>query len=224
MSTINGTSNTSNVFENLNKARDNKSDAEETQDRFLKLLMTQLQNQDPMNPMDSAQSTSQMAQINMVTGIDNLNASITSMMSTFNAGQSFQAAGLIGKQVLVSGDTMRYSGSGAVQSEIEVPEGGGLITVSIYNDSGQKIDEIALGQQKAGRQAVEWDGKNSAGNAMPAGKYYLDASMNLPDGGTKQISSFTFVDVDSVAIANGGVNVKLVDGRSVAFSDVTQIK
>ncbi|QDQ28845.1 flagellar hook assembly protein FlgD [Chitinimonas arctica] len=224
MNTVTSTRSSADIYDNLNKARDSKSKSQETQDRFLKLLITQLQNQDPMNPMDSAQSTSQMAQMSTVSGIENLNASITGMLATFNAGQSYQAAGLIGKQVLVPGDTIQFDGQKPVSAEIEVPSEGGEITVGVYNASNQKVDEIDLGKLKSGRQTLEWDGVGANGTSLPAGKYYLAANAVQPGGGSKQVASFTFVGVNSVSMSGGSVKLSLADGRQLPYDEVSSIK
>ncbi|WP_293779206.1 flagellar hook capping FlgD N-terminal domain-containing protein, partial [uncultured Oxalicibacterium sp.] len=81
-----------------------KSTIDEAQDRFLKLLVTQMQNQDPLNPMDNSQMTSQLAQLSTVTGIDKLNATLESLISNSTANNSLQAANLIGRGVLSEGN------------------------------------------------------------------------------------------------------------------------
>ena len=223
MSNVGDVKSSADLFNSLNQARDTKSKSQETQDRFLKLLITQLQNQDPMNPVDNAQSTSQMAQMSTVTGIENLNASITSMMTTFNAGQSYQAAALIGKQVLVEGDTLQFDGKTALTGEIDVPEGGARVTVGIYNATNQKVDEIDLGDLKAGRQAVTWDGVGSDGKALAAGTYYMSANTEVATGAGKVLPTYTYVNVKSVALEAGNVNLSLADGRVVPYSKVNSI-
>src|SRR5438045_7853032 len=87
-------------------------------DRFLKLLVTQLQNQDPLNPMDNAQVTSQMAQINTVTGIDKLNTTVQGLSSQFVQLQAMQGASLVGRDVIVAGNKLR------VDAESGVGQGG----------------------------------------------------------------------------------------------------
>lgn len=223
MSSVSNVKSSADLFDSLNQARDSKSKSQETQDRFLKLLITQLQNQDPMNPVDNAQSTTQMAQMSTVTGIENLNASITSMMTTFNAGQSYQAAALIGKQVLAEGDTMQFDGKTEVTGELDVPDGGARVTVTIYNANNQKVDEISLGDQKAGRQSVSWDGKDASGNTLPAGKYYISATADQPTGAGKVLPTYTYVGVKSVALDNGMVNLSLSDGRVLPYSKISSI-
>lgn len=212
------------IYTGLNKAAQTKSQTQETQDRFLKLLITQLKSQDPLNPMDNAATTTQMAQMSTVTGIDNLNATMNSMMASFNAGQSYQAANLIGKQVMVEGDTLNFDGSSAVSAELKVPTDGVSVKVGVYNAQNQKVDEIDLGTQKLGRQPIAWDGKDASGKALPAGKYYLAATATAADGTQSQLSTYTYMGVTSVSIANGTVNLQLTDGRSVPYNGVSSIK
>ncbi|WP_269531983.1 flagellar hook assembly protein FlgD [Chitinimonas sp. BJYL2] len=211
------------VFSNLNQARDSKSKTQEMQDRFLKLLITQLQSQDPMNPMDSAESTAQMAQMSMVSGIENLNSSITSMMTTFNASQGFQAASLIGKQVLVEGDTMSFDGEKPMNAQVLVPEGGARVKLTIYGAGNQKLDEIDMGQLTAGKQPIEWDGKDASGNPLPAGKYYLSATAQSSSGAETMLRTMTYMGVSSVSLDGGNVNVQLADGRTLPYSQISSI-
>src|SRR5574343_657724 len=103
MATVQSTANTGKDYLASLGASGGKSatSADQIQDRFLKLLTTQLRNQDPLNPLDNAQMTSQLAQINTISGIEKLNTTVGKMLDIYNAGQGMQAAGLIGKYVLV---------------------------------------------------------------------------------------------------------------------------
>jgi flagellar basal-body rod modification protein FlgD len=213
-----------NLFTNMNVANKKASDAQSTEDRFLKLLITQLKNQDPMNPTDSAQTTSQMAQISTVSGIENLNASISSMMTTFNAGQSYQAAGLIGHEVLAKGDVMTFDGKSAVTGQVKVPDGGGTVTLSIYNSNNQLVRTIDGGSQAPGMQGFTWDGKDDKGNVLPAGSYAVSSVSKGSDGKSVSDETYTNVRVSSVSITASGVKLQLADGTEIAMSDVTQIQ
>ena len=98
-----------------------KSAADDVQDRFLKLLVTQMKNQDPLNPLDNAQVTTQLAQISTVNGIEKLNATIEAMASSFTSGQSLQAATMIGKDVLVPGSTLHWPAAAYLASSLRKP-------------------------------------------------------------------------------------------------------
>lgn len=211
-----------NVYDAINGKKTTTNKADETQDRFLKLLIQQLKSQDPMNPMDSAESTSQMAQINTVSGIEKLNATMNDVAKSFSAGQSYQAAALIGRSVLVAGNSMPLA-NGKATAEVDIPEGTGAVTVSIYDKNNNKVDEFKMSGEKTGRQAIEWDGKNTAGVAMADGNYVVSAVATQGDSSTAPLTTYTFAKVASVAVAADGIKVKLADLREVPFADVSQI-
>jgi flagellar basal-body rod modification protein FlgD len=165
---------------------------EESGDRFLKLLVTQLKNQDPMNPMDNAQLTTQMAQINTVAGIEKLNTSVGTMtdkLSTQLAGlntsggldkleatlqkmsgqflqsQTLQGAGMVGRQVWTSGNALSVeSGKGAGAFELAGPAD--AVSVDVLSPAGLVVGQVDLGAQASGRRAFQWtvpEGMDPAG-------------------------------------------------------------
>jgi flagellar basal-body rod modification protein FlgD len=165
---------------------------EESGDRFLKLLVTQLKNQDPMNPMDNAQLTTQMAQINTVAGIEKLNTSVGTMtdkLSTQLAGlntsggldkleatlqkmsgqflqsQTLQGAGMVGRQVWTSGNALSVeSGKGAGAFELAGPAD--VVSVDVLSPAGLVVGQVDLGAQASGRRAFQWtvpEGMDPAG-------------------------------------------------------------
>jgi len=142
---------------------------EEAADRFLKLLVTQLKNQDPMNPMDNAQLTSQMAQINTVAGIEKLNSAVGTMTDKLSSqllkSQTLQGAGMVGRQVWTSGNTLTVE-SGKAVGAFELAKGATAVKVEVLSPAGLVVGQIDLGAQTSGRRAFEWpvpDGMNSAG-------------------------------------------------------------
>ncbi len=132
-----------------------QTDAAGTQQQFLKLLTTQLQNQDPLNPMDNAQLTSQIAQINTVSGIATLNTSVTALSNQFMQMQALQSASLVGKDVVVPGNQLNVennTGEGAFSLDTPAKE----VKVDIINSSGVVVGSMNLGAQKAGQQTFQW--------------------------------------------------------------------
>ena len=113
MSTIQNTQSASNPFAAYGTGSAAKPAEQDLQDRFLKLLVTQMKNQDPLNPLDNAQVTTQLAQISTVNGVERLNATIQAIADSFTAGQSLQAAGMIGREVLVPGSTLQLTAGAA---------------------------------------------------------------------------------------------------------------
>jgi flagellar basal-body rod modification protein FlgD len=124
-------------------------------DRFLKLLVTQLQNQDPMNPMDNAQITSQMAQINTVTGIEKLNATVDGLNTQFAQLQALSGASLVGREITVRGNQLQLAG-GRADAGFELAGTAGSVKVEVLNGAGRVVDTIDLGTQDAGRHAFTW--------------------------------------------------------------------
>ncbi|WP_058641245.1 flagellar hook assembly protein FlgD [Pseudacidovorax intermedius] len=132
--------------------------AADMQDRFLKLLVAQLSNQDPMNPMDNAQLTSQIAQINTVTGIEKLNTTLGSMSTQSSTMQRLQASAVVGKNVLTEGNILSYSSDGkTAMGALNLDAPATEVTVKVMNAAGQVIDVKSLGPQAAGQHDIRLD-------------------------------------------------------------------
>ncbi len=141
---------------------DGATTAKEASERFLKLLVTQLQNQDPMNPVDNAQMTSQMAQISTVSGIEKLNTTVERLNGQFVQMQAVQGAGLVGKDVLIQGDRMSVVDGTAVAS-FELASPASRVKVEVLSPAGRLVDTINLATTGAGRHDVAW----AAGQDLP---------------------------------------------------------
>ena len=129
--------------------------AAEMGDRFLKLLVTQLKNQDPLNPMDNAQLTSQMAQINTVSGIEKLNDSFKGLGTQFLQAQALQGAAMIGRQAWVEGDRLIAAG-GVGQGGFELSASASSVKVEVVGPGDRVLHTVDLGAQPAGRGRFEW--------------------------------------------------------------------
>lgn len=125
-------------------------------DRFLKLLVAQMQNQDPLNPLDNAQVTSQMAQINTVSGIARLNETVQGLTAQFVQMQALQGAALVGRDVIVSGNRLDVA-DGVGQGGFELTSAADAVKVEVLNAGGHVIDTIDLGAATAGRHGFDWD-------------------------------------------------------------------
>lgn len=143
-----------------------KSAVDVQQDRFLNLLVTQMKNQDPLNPMDNAQITSQMAQLSTVTGIEKLNATL----GAFTKAQSFQSVGMIGHNILAPGSSINLSGGKALGG-VELPSAADSVKVSVMDANGVLVRSLDLGQQDQGVVPFQWDGKTNAGLDARDGGY-----------------------------------------------------
>jgi len=197
------------------------STVNETQDRFLKLLVEQMKNQDPLNPMDNAQVTSQMAQLSTVTGIDKLNETMAGMITSIQSGQSYQAANMIGHNVLVAGNEINNTDTGSFFG-VDLATSVDKVDITIKNASGVVIKNISLGKLDAGPATVQWDGINDDGTKAPAGKYTFEATSKVGDT-TNKATALTFATVNSVSNDTNGVKLNLSNLASVRMGDVKEI-
>ncbi len=194
---------------------------ETTQDSFLKLLVTQLKNQDPLNPMDNAQITSQMAQLSTVSGIDRLNTTLQTLADSFSAGQSLQATAMIGRSVLVPGSTLELQ-DGTATGGVDLPQAADKVVISIQDGSGQLVDSVDLGAQAAGVLNFQWDGVvNSGASAIP-GSYSF--TVKATQGANKiDATALALGLVDSVTRGKTGASLNVKAMGTVALSDVKQV-
>jgi flagellar basal-body rod modification protein FlgD len=210
------------IYAALNGARD-KTEAKEVspQDRFLKLLVTQLKNQDPLNPMDNAQMTSQMAQISTVEGIDKLNTTLKMILEGSNENQAMQAAALVGHGVLVPGSGLVLS-DGAAIGGIELDGPADRVTVTVKDANGLAVKTLELGGKQAGSHNFVWDGKTDSGAQAAEGNYTI--SVVARRGNDKVTASTLELGIVS-SVTRTGQDVKLNVGTLGAFkmSDVREI-
>lgn len=198
-----------------------KSTAVDTQDRFLKLLVTQMKNQDPLNPMDNAQVTSQMAQLSTVSGIDKLNVTLQALSDSMVSNQSLQAASMIGHGVLVPGkeiDLAKGSGFGGIDLAQSVDK----LDVAINDKAGALIRNIQLGSQPAGLVNWQWDGKDNSGASVAEGNFTF--TVNAVQGNVKaDATTLQFGMVNSVTQGKQGVALSVGQLDGIALSQVRQI-
>ena len=190
--------------------------AEDQSNRFLKLLVAQMSNQDPLNPMDSAQVTSQMAQISTVQGVQTLNKTVSGLDTQFTQLQTMQGAALVGHDVATDGNTLRvdhdtHKGDGGF--ELESPATS--VSVDILNPAGTTVGTVKLGAQGAGSHGFDFDVPAAAqGQALT---FRVNAMNNDAPLDSK---SFAFNSIAAVSSANGKLAVELDDGRRVDYADV----
>lgn len=202
----------------------------DTQDRFLTLLVTQLRNQDPLNPMDNAEVTSQIAQLSTVNGINQLNSTLLALSGQMDVSQSMQAAGLIGRSVLVPGTKVSL---GSLPDDPVVKEstpfGVDLISpaanvvVTILDASGKAVRQIKLGPQGAGVISVDWDGTGDGGSPLSDGAYNIQVAASDADGKPVPVEPLTYGRVSSVDYSSSGLRINLGLAGDCSLLDVRKI-
>lgn len=194
---------------------------EKNQDRFLKLLVSQMKNQDPLNPLDNAQVTTQLAQISTVSGLEQLNATLSTLLSQVTASQSLEAAALIGRGVLAPGERLTLQ-DGKALFGIELPQAADQVVLTIRDAAGLPIHTVNLGPQSAGAVPLNWDGRADNGIAAADGQYSFTVSA---EQGGKAVSAqtLTFGRVDGVVREGETPLLQLAGGGRIAVSEVKQI-
>lgn len=191
------------------------------ENRFLTLLMTQIKNQDPLNPLDNAQVTSQLAQLNTVNGIEKLNTTLTQLLDGYNETQAMQAAGIIGKNVMVAGNKLPLT-SGAAYGGLQLDSAADKVTVTIKNAAGKIVQTQELGAQSAGNMFFAWDGKDADGNTLADGNYTFSVAATA-SGKEVTTKAMQIGTVSAVVRSSSGFLLDLGDFGDVAFKDVQQI-
>jgi len=201
---------------------------QDTQDRFLTMLMTQLKNQDPLNPMDNAQVTSQLAQLSTVNGINQLNNTLLALSGQLDVGQSMQAAALIGKGVLIPGDKVAL-GAGEDGTLETTPIGADLVrpaarmVVTVLDANGQVVRKMELDKQDAGVLTLNWDGLDDAGNAAAPGKYHIKVAAFDAKDEPVPVTALTYGKVESVAYTSEGLRLEMGLAGSVSLLELRKV-
>lgn len=222
MSTVTSNNEVSaNLLASVNGAKSAAGSANETQERFMKLLVTQMKNQDPLNPMDNAQVTSQLAQLSTVTGIEKMNSTLESFMANLQSSQSLQMSNLIGRDVLVEGKEIGFDGT-AGYFGVELPSSTDDLTITINDAAGNQIRKITLGKQEEGIIPLSWDGFGDDGTQVAAGYYNFTVSANVA-GQPAAATTLTLTQVNSISTNGTGIKLNLNNASSVTSADLKQI-
>ena len=206
----------SNPFAVLQKVSGDKTTDNSTAsaDRFLTMLVTQLQNQDPLNPMDNAQITSQMAQINAVTGLEKVNESVKSLNSQLLQMQALQGAALVGRDVSLEGDGVSIS-NGVGRGAVELAGKASAVKVEVLNGSKQVVGTINLGASDGGRQSFEWNVGNLPTNTGYTFRVAATNAGQAVSGRTLMLDR-----VQSVSTAGDTLTLTLAKNGAVPASQV----
>lgn len=195
------------------------TDPAAAQDRFLKLLVAQLNNQDPMNPMDNAQMTSQMAQINTVVGINTLNSTMETMSSQFTAMQVLQGTSMIGRTVLAEGNALGTPVEKISTAAFDLEGSAASVDVKITTASGTVVDTVSMGTLEAGRHYFAWDSSKYTGDV--SGLRFEVVAAN----GAAKVASTTLSPsmVVATSTTDGALTLELENGESLAYNKVKAV-
>lgn len=213
---VSGVNNTS---ANSNVAGNNAADL---QSSFLTLLVAQLKNQDPTNPMENNELTTQLAQISTVSGIEKLNTTLGAITGQLNNNQSVQASNLIGHGVMIPGDKVLVGSKTTTPFGVELVQGADKVSATLTDKDGKVVRTIDLGGLSAGVHTFSWDGTLDDGSAAADGAYTV--SINATNGGTQLVAQpLNFAMVNGVVRSNGNVLLDLGTYGNSSLDDIRQI-
>ena len=189
--------------------------------QFLTMLVAQLKNQDPLNPMDNAQITSQLAQLSTVDGINRLNTTLTAMSLSADASQALQAASLVGKHVMVEGNALQLS-SGEASAAYTLPSPADEVSVSVSSASGEVVYAAQLGAQPAGLSNFTWNGRTAGGASAAEGQYTFTITASA-GGANLKATPLSLGRVDGVTPTANGASLRLGGLGTAPLADVQYI-
>ena len=222
------------TFESLGLSKQKPAEQQRlSQEDFMKLMMAQMQHQDPMKPMENGDFISQMAQFSSVEGLKSIKDSFNTLANTMQSSQALQASSMVGRKVMVPGDTAELTAGGMIRGGAEITQETESVVIKVLDKAGQTVYSKDLGKQAPGTAMFEWDGVikqadesipgNSSVKAEP-GKYKLVAEA-MVDGQRQRVETFSVDKVDSVSLAKGGqgVTLNLSNNGATSLADVREI-
>lgn len=193
-------------------------------DAFLQLLVTQMQNQNPLDPQDNGEFVAQLAQFSSLESMQSLNSSVGTIVNNYQSSQALQASSLVGRSVIAQTDTALVDTTAGLTGSVALTSSSSNTTVGVYDAKGDLVRSIDLGSQSAGDASFTWDGKDSDGAVAAAGTYTFKAAATV-DGTATAMSTSLPATVTSVTMGtNGGeMALNLAGLGSVALSKVQTI-
>ncbi|NUU35842.1 flagellar hook assembly protein FlgD [Pseudomonas sp. C2B4] len=193
-------------------------------DAFLQLLVTQLKNQNPLEPQGNGEFVAQLAQFSSLEGITTLNTTVSGIASNYGSSQALQASSLVGRSVIAPGDKAVIESGKSLTGSISIPQSVASTTLKITDKDGKVVRTIELTDQKAGNASFTWDGKDDAGNPVASGTYTFAANSTIDDQSVALVTNLP-ATVNSVTISQTGgeLMLNLAGLGSVALSKVQTI-
>lgn len=221
-----GTAQTSSILDQFSsQAVEEESSNNLGKDEFLRLLVTQMENQNPLEPQDNGEFIAQLAQFSSLEGIDNLNDTMSGFVSNYQSSAALEATALVGRKVQVQTDTAWMQQGELFTGVVELPVTSSDVQVSIYDEGGQLVRSVSMGSQPAGDHDLIWDGLNNAGEELASGMYTVRAEAQI-DGNMEQLGTLLGANVNSVTLGTngGGTVLNLAGIGKVAIEDVKTIQ
>ena len=189
---------------------------------FMNLFLTQMSNQNPVDPMDSGAMMSQLSQLGSMEQLENLNGEMKNLNKTQSGMAGIAAMGYLDRDVLLESEGMNVSKGASAPVYYSLPKDADQLTVLIEDKDGSPIAKQKLGFAPQGRHRFDWDGKDDRGALMPDGKYNISFQANFTDGTSDRLASYNQGRVTGVDYIQGEAWVK-AQGRSLPLSKVRSV-
>lgn len=192
-------------------------------DEFLQLLVAQLEHQDPTNPQENGEFIAELAQFSQLEESQKMTESLEEFSSAFQSTQHLQATSLVGRPVHVESEESLLNEDGAISVVADMESAASQVTLSVFNEDGEEVDNYDLGQQPAGRNEFVWSGENANEERFPPGMYRFEVKASQ-GGETTDVPTYLSSNVNSVTIEpGGGMTLNLAGKGPVSMEDVIQI-
>ena len=190
---------------------------------FLELLLVQLENQDPTDPTDTTQLTDQLCQFSQVEQQQLTNAYLYDLIGYQNALMNAQATSLLGNDVLVQGNGCSVSNGESNELIFDLQEDAESVTISIYDESGELVKEIQLGEMTKGKHELDWEATDNDGNILPDGTYTFEVNAENSEGESFEGITFSAYTVVGVEVRDGALTLTTDEGSQILYSDVMAV-
>lgn len=190
--------------------------------QFLQMLITQLKNQDPLSPMDTTQFTNQMMMMGQLEQLFNLNESVGNMAAAQQGSLISQYSGLVGKDVLATGNQFQIAEGSAGELQFYLPETPADIEVNVFDKYGNLVRDFAPTITTSGDHEVEFDGKDSQGTDLPTGYYTYTVSALNQEGNSILATTYSQGKISSIRLDNGSPVFQMGD-KDVGVESIKQI-
>ncbi len=209
---------------NAPQSQDNDSN-DLGQDDFINLMITQLRNQDPFEPLQSGEFIGQLAQFGTVSGISELQNSVSDLASSLISNQSLQATNLIGKSALIPSDSLNLNEGEAAKGAIVTSAPTNNVTVSVFDAAGNLVQSIPLGVVNEGLKEFSWDGADASGNQVPAGEYFFSV-VGAQGEDSIALETYSFKQIESISLGESASSIRLnvENGGELKLSEVLKIE
>ncbi|MGD8764774.1 MAG: flagellar hook assembly protein FlgD [Desulfobacteraceae bacterium] len=191
-------------------------------DDFLTLLITQMQNQDPLNPTDSVEYTAQLAQFSSLEQLSNVNKNLEYLQLFQASINNAQAVSFIGKEVTALGDGIQIVEGIAEACEFELAAPASGVTINIYDGAGNLVKIIEEGSMDGGRQSLDWDATDQNGNLLNDGDYTFEVLAVDADGQMVEAITYSTGIVSGVSFVNG-TTYFVVENQEIPIADVIEV-